>query len=731
MPPKKQKGVAPKPKKASEKVTDILPAQLQNPPVFLDLDAYGVVGKSWTKDSSVGLLTLLDSYTDGKLIGRNIDTLKLMKFLQSKPGVEEDEGDDQWKLVRYLGAGTFGRVGLWVKISEDGELLDSIAIKEADHMWMNREANKREPNLPIEVAIQRDLNTYDATSISYLRNYKYGAATRRGRLYLKHYKYGNLDLLHKAYAIYGHWLPEWFCYEILLDFCASLRALDQPPPEDTKVDLTDARGITHEREDLKTIHQDIKPENVFLDDLPGKDKPKKGHARPVPVLADFGEADYTYENHANNPRSLACGGTQGYKPREELAVKKVLDKVERRENLDADDYDRLRERIIPRANNVWGIGRVVFELMTHIQGTDFGRFLKLNDDEEDYDHDYMEYQARDPMYKNLEKWKEMLGKVVDRRLGESFPYSEDRIILIGDMLNPIPRKRPGVDEIQLRAETGLKRALDEAGADDDGADTRGKKSAKSTKSRAKSKSRKARPAKQRFPSLYYTQEQWATIPTGPIDWTEEKPEELDWLRDWAYRLLNGLDPDGPMIRQPDFMKNDEREWLRVSDLARKAVVKDRLLGNAMSLKDLDVHNYASVRDAEKALQKEGRSKGGKGEEAAEDDVAHKEQVKKVPRARNPTTKPAAGKAGATKKKAPKAGRNRKRKVAEPEETEVEELEANEAAKTVKTVKKAKKAKAPKSKVAKSEVNDRQAHADEHDVQLGRGRRVKKPNVRYA
>jgi len=62
---------------------------------------------------------------------------------------------------------------------------------------------------------------------------------------------------------------------------------------------------------------------------------------------------------------------------------------------------------------------------------------------------------------------------------------------------------------------------------------------------------------------------------------------------------------------------------------------------------------------------------------------------------------------------------------------VEELEANEAAKTVKTVKKAKKAKAPKSKVAQSEVNDRQAHADEHDVQLGRGRRVKKPNVRYA
>jgi serine/threonine protein kinase len=226
-----------------------------------------------------------------------------------------------------VGAGSFGRVALLVKKSPDGQTLDTLALKEADHMWVSREARKGEPNLPIEVAINRDLNTHDAVHISYLRSYKYGKSTKRGRLYLRHYQYGkyntfpkqtladlyfpqgDLDLLHKAYLVYGHWLPEWFIYEVLRDFCKSLKALDEAPPVDTKVKLNARREL------FKTVHQDLKPENIFLDDVILKSDTHKGVPdRPMPVLADFGEADYTHPDDSKNPVSLARGGTRGYKP---------------------------------------------------------------------------------------------------------------------------------------------------------------------------------------------------------------------------------------------------------------------------------------------------------------------------------------------------------------------------------------------------------------------------------
>jgi hypothetical protein len=100
-------------------------------------------------------------------------------------------------LTRTVGAGSFGRVALLVKKSPDGQTLDTLALKEADHMWVSREARKGEPNLPIEVAINRDLNTHDAVHISYLRSYKYGKSTKRGRLYLRHYQYGKYNTFPK------------------------------------------------------------------------------------------------------------------------------------------------------------------------------------------------------------------------------------------------------------------------------------------------------------------------------------------------------------------------------------------------------------------------------------------------------------------------------------------------------------------------------------------------------
>ena len=94
------------------------------------------------------------------------------------------------ELTCIVGAGAFGRVALLIKKTKNGQVLDSLALKEADHKWKDREARPGEKNLPIEVAINRDVNTHDAVHTAYLRGYKYGKQTKRGRLYLRHYKYG-------------------------------------------------------------------------------------------------------------------------------------------------------------------------------------------------------------------------------------------------------------------------------------------------------------------------------------------------------------------------------------------------------------------------------------------------------------------------------------------------------------------------------------------------------------
>lgn len=311
MPPKKTKSQSKKNlAQKTKQIPKTLPAEPQNPPLPLSLETYEVDGKAWLLASNnVNLSSFIDTLTDGKLHGPGKDVFKIMNFLLSNPGIEEGEEDAQWTFSRYLGAGSFGRVGLWAKESPKGEVLDRIAVKEADHRWVNREATKAEPNLPMEVAINRDLNTYDAIHIAYLRNYKYGGqACPRGRLYLKHYKYGDIDMLHKAYAIYGHWLPEWFLHEALRDLCASVIALNKPPPADTKVELEYPEDKSGNKSVFQTVHQDVKPENVFLDECIS-DRP-----RPAPVLADFGEADYTHVDDPKNPESLALGGTVGYKP---------------------------------------------------------------------------------------------------------------------------------------------------------------------------------------------------------------------------------------------------------------------------------------------------------------------------------------------------------------------------------------------------------------------------------
>lgn len=145
-------------------------------------------------------------------------------------------------------------VAKWVEIDvNSGNIIDEIAVKEIDNAWI--EAAKTDPNLPREVVVNRDLNTYDVAYIAYLRGYKYFPATDKARLYQQVYNLGSLETLISLYKIYGYYLPEWFVCRALLDLCESLRILDKPPPQDTKYNAwTGFGGKKPKYEDLRTIH---------------------------------------------------------------------------------------------------------------------------------------------------------------------------------------------------------------------------------------------------------------------------------------------------------------------------------------------------------------------------------------------------------------------------------------------------------------------------------------------
>jgi hypothetical protein len=222
------------------------------------------------------------------------------------------------------------------------------------------------------------------------------------------------------------------------------------------------------------------------------------------------------------------------------------------------------------ANNIWGIGRIVFELMTHIQGTDFGKALVINesklnngdsDDESDNEKSHENFVARRSFSAKLDKWHQMLKECVHEELIDTFPFSEGLRQLVADMLHPLQGKRPPVDEIERRAKDGLQTLMgDLAGV-----------SKKSTKGQATKKNK--------LEPLYYRQEDWASINAGVIKWSEKSDKELDFLRAWARHVFAQMDPDGPLIKRPKWMKDPRtgksEPWERVTDLARTMVVKSQ------------------------------------------------------------------------------------------------------------------------------------------------------------
>lgn len=91
------------------------------------------------------------------------------KFLITKAGFKENN-DDQWRVQRHLGSGSFGNVACWQKRNIDGEFEDEIAVKQMrrhptlqSDSWDRRDASFA---LLKESLLQRQLNLSNSESKS-------------------------------------------------------------------------------------------------------------------------------------------------------------------------------------------------------------------------------------------------------------------------------------------------------------------------------------------------------------------------------------------------------------------------------------------------------------------------------------------------------------------------------------------------------------------------------------
>ncbi|EXJ93968.1 serine/threonine protein kinase [Capronia coronata CBS 617.96] len=244
--------------------------------------------------------------------------------------------DDEWGPVRLLGAGTYGRVGLWEKRNAKNIPVDELALKESVYDEAHPPTHdpevsdiKNKPRLLREATIQSDLNWKDDRVAPHLRKYKFISDHRadeqgRYRFYLEFCRHGDLDHLRRLYRAWNHHLPEVFVWHVFHRLAVACEALRSGPNFDSLA--MDDRYFDDYDQDVKDqgivcLHLDMKPGNVLLGYEPfapyPPDEPEI-HDLPEPLLSDYGMSDYTSISDMRNPFSYWWRGTRAYKATEQL-----------------------------------------------------------------------------------------------------------------------------------------------------------------------------------------------------------------------------------------------------------------------------------------------------------------------------------------------------------------------------------------------------------------------------
>jgi serine/threonine protein kinase len=232
---------------------------------------------------------------------------ELMSFLSSNSNV--GDGED-WQMVRPLGAGSFGQVGLWHVVRADGSIADEIAIKQGDRQPRYDFDTTARPGLAKEAVLQYLANGRNCENIIHLRRYKFYAAEQKYRFYLEYCPHGDLQRLRIRYRAKATRLPELFLWHLFHSLAHAISAMQGP--------WTHPFNGRAYPKDHHMLHMDLKHDNVFL----GYERQSNTtsietiHASRYPTikLGDLGLAVITGPDDDDNPHSLWGTGTEDWKP---------------------------------------------------------------------------------------------------------------------------------------------------------------------------------------------------------------------------------------------------------------------------------------------------------------------------------------------------------------------------------------------------------------------------------
>jgi serine/threonine protein kinase len=234
-------------------------------------------------------------------------TTALMNFLSSDPNV----GDDQdWQMVRPLGEGGFGHVGLWQVVRDDGSVADEIAIKQGHRLPGYDFDSNDHRGLAKEAVLQHQVNGKNCQNVVHLRRFKFYRGEQKYRFFMEYCPYGDLRRLRIRYRAKASRIPELFLWHLFHSLAQAISAMQGPW----------SHFITGEAypKDYHMLHMDLKHDNVFL----GYERPSN-ETRGEPILVnnyptikvgDFGLAVITGAEDADNPSALWATGTPDYMP---------------------------------------------------------------------------------------------------------------------------------------------------------------------------------------------------------------------------------------------------------------------------------------------------------------------------------------------------------------------------------------------------------------------------------
>ncbi|KAL8950394.1 MAG: hypothetical protein Q9222_003574 [Ikaeria aurantiellina] len=377
---------------------------------------------------------------------------KVSKFIRSPIGPEKDWGSG-WRGVKPLGKGGFGVAGLWEKLDQDGKVIDRVVVKQIGA----KHPDPWNPALPNEVFNMLVLRRVPPpTNCVGFRKYARYNRRELHRIYMEYCPYGDLRKLinqyrRKKYGSTGNgaFMPEPFIWHVFFQLTRACQALAAVRFEQ------EIKGEVIELDQM--VHFDIKPENgeincrrrhtpwsnilitlsVFLADE-GKWPQLYYPFYAIPKLGDFGLSRMTGVADEGNPKDYTGNGTPGYRAFEQ----EDFETSTSRDPAFTNGLERYR-RVIKRGaerdqilgpTNVWGIGAVMFELMTLKQA----KYYLYQFGDEDQPHPASgdeNYESDDDI-----TWKE--GIHGHTTLHKDRPYDRRLKDLVQKCLRPDPSERP-------------------------------------------------------------------------------------------------------------------------------------------------------------------------------------------------------------------------------------------------------------------------------------------------